>query len=266
VVPPKYHVYVEYQEEEKSGIRFNLSEEELMRTFVKPFNLNKPFWFGGRLLSPSKVERVVVFWSIEDCSKLSLPSGENIASYKDRKQLIDSVCLGKVGGVHLCTDKFLVPKAKRNDGDGLPSSAERLRVHVIHDRDEAMKQAVTGTLKKLGLEPIILREEHNQGKTLLGEFSEYSDVCFAVVLLSPDVQANGAARASQDLVLEFGFFLGKLGGRGVLPVYRDAKGFVLPEEIGGVKYVMFDSEGTWRYKLAQALSSCGFRVDVKKIG
>jgi hypothetical protein len=265
VTPPKYHIYLKYQDEEKSGMRFNLSEEELTRTFVSPFNANKPFWFGCRLLSPSKVDRAVIFWSTEDCSKLKLPNGEGVSTCKDRKQVIDNVCLGKVGGVHLCTEKFLI-SPKGATGEAATVSVERRRVHVVHDRDEAMKQQVVQTLQKLGLEPVVLREQPNQGKTLLGEFSQYSDVTFAVVLLSPEDVSAVTSRANQNVVLELGFFLGKLGSKNVLPIFRDVKGFVLPEEITGVTYAKFDGEGTWRYKLTKGLQNCGFRVDVGKIG
>ncbi|XES78335.1 MAG: TIR domain-containing protein [Candidatus Bathyarchaeia archaeon] len=265
MTPPKYHIYLEYQDEEKSGIRFNLSEEELTRTFVTPFNSNKPFWLGGRLLSPSKVARVVIFWSNDDCSKLRLHSGECVSNCSDRKKVVESVCLGEISGVHLCTEKFLTP-LKDDSGEASMSLTERRQVHVLHGKDEPMKQQVVQTLQKLGLEPVVLREQPNQGKTLLGEFSEYSDVTFAVVLLSPEDPSTVMLKVSQNLVLELGFFLGKLSSKRVMPLFRDVKGFVLPEGILGVTYTRFDREGTWRYKLAKVLQSNGFQVDINKIG
>jgi len=111
---PKYHVYVEYSnDKEKSGIRFNLSHEELVRTFVTPFTASKPFWFCGRLLNPAKVERTVIFCSDEEASKLVLPNREEVAGHKDKKFVMDYICRGKVKGVHVCTEKFLVAPEKK---------------------------------------------------------------------------------------------------------------------------------------------------------
>ena len=273
MTPPKYHIYVECEKDtEKTGIRFNLTEEELMRTFVLPFNEGKPFWLGAKLLSPSKVDRAVIFWSSEDSNKLLLPSGEGLTSSKDKKLVIENICLGKVKGVHLCTERFLPLLGQKDEAAGVASaplvSNGRKRVHIIHGKDEAMKQEVSKTLEKLGFEPVILHEQPNQGRNLLGEFSEYSDVTFAVVLLSPDDNATAAqtAKASQNVILELGFFLGKLGKRSVLPLYRETRNFDLPPDIAGTTYTKFDGEGTWKYKLAKELQNSGYKVDLKKIG
>jgi predicted nucleotide-binding protein len=269
VTPPKYHIFIDYEnDKEKSGIRFNVTEEELMRTFVLPFNEGKPFWFGGRLLSPSKVKRAVIFWSSEDCNKLVLPNGEGVTSCKDKNHVIESVCLGKVKGVHLCTEKFLISDRKTEESQGSASRvvpSGRRRVHIIHGKDEAMKQAVSQILEQIALVPVILHEQPNQGRTLLGEFSEYSDVTFVLVLLSPDEICSAVPRASQNVILELGYFLGKLGRRNVLPLYRETKGFDLPVDIVGVGYAKFDLEGTWKFKLAKSLQDSGYDVDISKI-
>lgn len=263
---PKYHVYLEYSEEDKSGIRFNIYREELIRTFVKPFNANKPFWFGGRLLSPSKVERAVIFWSTEDCNKLILPNGESVTSCKDRKQVVEEVCLGKVNGVHLCTENLIALKSNAGYSGISASLVERRRVHIIHIADEAMKQEVAEAVDLLGLEPVILRDQPNQGQTRLGEFSEYSDMTFAVVLLSPEAAAASPPRVDQNLILQLGFFIGRLGGKSVMPIYRSVKNYVLPQQMAGVDYIQLDAEGNWRYKLAKRLQNHGYYVDLKGIG
>ncbi|MCW4009404.1 MAG: hypothetical protein NWF05_02130 [Candidatus Bathyarchaeota archaeon] len=105
---PKYHLYIEYaQDPEKSGIRFNLSEEELVRTFVNPYETGKPFWFCGRLLKPAKVEKTIIFWSFEDGSTIVLPNREMVAGHPNKKFVMEKICAGRVKGVNICTDKFL---------------------------------------------------------------------------------------------------------------------------------------------------------------
>lgn len=64
------------------------------------------------------------------------------------------------------------------------------RVFVVHGHDNEMKQAVARTVEWLGLEAVILHEEPNRGQTLIEKIERYSDVGFAVVLLSPDDTAT----------------------------------------------------------------------------
>jgi hypothetical protein len=115
VPSPKYHVYLEYEREsEKSGIRLNVSEEELHRTFLIPLKEGKPFWFLGKLLNPSKVQKVIIFWSHEDGGTLVLPNREMIAGHPNKKFVMEKICAGKVKGVTVCTEKFLPSAAKKD--------------------------------------------------------------------------------------------------------------------------------------------------------
>ena len=110
---PKYHIYIEYSEPDKSGIRFNVSHEELESNLRQILShAGQPFWFMGRLLNPHKVTKAVVFWSYETADKLILPNQENLVATKDKKYLIESVLKGKVKGAYLCTEKFLVNDRK----------------------------------------------------------------------------------------------------------------------------------------------------------
>jgi hypothetical protein len=105
---PKYHIYVEYAEPGKSGIRFNVPQEELVRTFSTPFIASQPFWFMGKLLNPLKVKKAVIFWSYEAADKLTLPNQDNLVAAKDKKYLFESIIKGKVKGAYLCTEKFFI--------------------------------------------------------------------------------------------------------------------------------------------------------------
>ncbi len=103
---PKFHIYIEY-EKEKPSMRFNLTEEEVGRLFVKPYTAGKPFLFCGRLFNPSKVQKVHIFWSQEPADKLVLPNREEVANHPDKKFVMDYILRGKLKTVHLCTEKFL---------------------------------------------------------------------------------------------------------------------------------------------------------------
>jgi hypothetical protein len=67
-----------------------------------------------------------------------------------------------------------------------PTVQRSNRVFVVHGHDTEMKQAVARTVERIGLEAIILHERPNRGRTIIEKIERYSDVGFAVVLLSPD--------------------------------------------------------------------------------
>lgn len=109
---PKYHIYLEY-ENEKPTMRFNLSEEELVRTFISLYTAGKLFWFCGRLLKPTKVAKAIIFSSQETADKLVLPNREEVANHPDKKFVMNYILRGKVKAIQVCTEKFLPAASKQ---------------------------------------------------------------------------------------------------------------------------------------------------------
>ena len=216
---PKYHIYIQYAEAEKSGFRFNITQEDLQRTFADPYAEGKQFWHLGRLLNPVKVTKVVVFWSYDEANQLDLPTQESIVAAKDKKYVVESIEKGKVKGAYLCTDKFLVKPQIVAAPTGAQASAKR-RVLVVSGSDDAMKQALTKSLGKLLLVPVLLCEEPGHGRKIVERFTtDYADIGLSVVLLSPDdyvytktdEPSKRRLKPCQDVIFELGFLLGKLG-------------------------------------------------------
>ncbi len=269
---PKYHIYIEYAEADKSGIRFNLPKEELVRTFTEPFNEGKPFWFLGRLLTPRKVARAEIFWSYEAADKLVLPNQENLVAAKNKTYLIETIQKSKVKGAYICTDKFLFGAQKPTQPAASFSGTTRRRVFVVCGSDDDMNLAVTAALERLLLVPVVLYEEPLQGRKIVEQFSDYGDVGFAVVLLSPDDFVYGKNEAAtkrkpkprQEVVFELGFLLGKLGAGRVLCFFREAEGFV-PLDFESLPLVAFDDRDSWKLALMRELTRCGFGVDGNRI-
>lgn len=138
--------------------------------------------------------------------------------------------------------------------------AERQKVFLVHGHDEAAWQGVARFLERLGLQAIILREQPDQGRTIIEKFEDYaSEVGFAVVLLTADdfgaalAVPQQAPRARQNVVFELGYFAGKLG-RGRTCLLR--KGEVeMPSDLYGVIYTEMDSTDGWKIKLARELKA-----------
>ena len=143
--------------------------------------------------------------------------------------------------------------------------AESPKVFVVHGHNEAAKQDTVTFLKSLGLTVIILHEQPNKGRTVIEKFEQNSDVSFAVVLLTPDDEVNSSnrsesptKRARQNVILELGYFIGKLGRDRVCALYVD--GVEIPSDINGVLYVRYDSTRSWRSELAKEIKAAGIEI------
>jgi predicted nucleotide-binding protein len=272
---PKYHIYIEYAEPDKSGIRFNVPQEELVRTISSPFTMGQPFWFLGKLLNPTKVIKAIIFWSYQTADKLFLPNQENLVAAKDKKYLLENILKGKVTGAYLCTEKFLHPTIKNitlSQAVKSPSDSRR-RIFVVCGRDDEMKQAITNALTKLWLVPVVMCEEPSQGRKIVERFTDYSDVGFATVLLSPDDFAYATEesptkrklRPRQDVIFELGFLLGKLGKGNIFVLYKECANFEIPTDFEGMKFTAFDDRDSWKLALVRELTNCGYNVDADRI-
>lgn len=92
-------------------------------------------------------------------------------------------------------------------------------------------------------------------------------MAYAIVLLTPDDVGGKTAqelqpRARQNVVLELGYFLGRLGRDRVCGLHRGE--LELPSDYMGVVYIAFDAGGGWRLQLAKELKAAGFTVDMNK--
>ena len=161
-------------------------------------------------------------------------------------------------------DQGQIPSSAQ--ANGRPSSNQ---VFVIHGRDEGAKQTVARFLETLGLEPVILHEQANQGHTIIEKFEDHADVGFAVALLTPDdvgslkeEKINLNPRARQNVIFEFGYFIGKLDRKRVCALI---KGDVeKPSDYDGVLCIPWDDPDGWKMRLIKELKSAGFQLDANR--
>ena len=67
------------------------------------------------------------------------------------------------------------------------------------------------------------------------------------------------------MILELGYFAGKLGRSRVFSLYREGSKLELPSDIAGVIYTNYDAPGHWRLTLAKELKAAGYNVDLNKL-
>lgn len=132
------------------------------------------------------------------------------------------------------------------------------KVFVVHGHDEALKLSVARLMDKVGIEPIILSEQPNCGSTIIEKIEKNSDVGAAICLFTADDECkDGIKRARQNVVLETGYFWGKLG-RDKIVILAD-KGVELPSDMQGVVYT---DTTNWQFYVCKELKQMGYDVDL----
>ncbi len=158
-----------------------------------------------------------------------------------------------------------------NDLIGSKDLQKRRNVFVVHGRNEAHRESVANVIGRLNYKPIILDEQPHGGKTIVEKFEVFSDVVYAVVLLSADDRGGLASdrtesyslRARQNVILELGFFWGKLGRSKVCALYDD--GVESPSDYTGVGFIKIDTSGRWKNSLAAEMKNAGLNIDLNRI-
>jgi predicted nucleotide-binding protein len=124
------------------------------------------------------------------------------------------------------------------------------KVFIVHGHDEAAKNELEILLRDMGLDPVVLHRQADQGKTIIEKFEAHADVGYAFVLLTPDEVAYLAddedkaddqrikeKRARPNVIWEFGYFVGHLGRHRTCCLYRG--GVALPSDLDGLIYKPF---------------------------
>ena len=135
-------------------------------------------------------------------------------------------------------------------------------VFIIHGHDDAMKKAVQLFLTRANLKDIVLHEQPDKNRTVIEKLiEEGNSAAYVIALLSPDdTQEDGTVRARQNVVLEIGYFIGRLG-REKVRLLRKGE-VVIPSDLQGILFENYDNEGAWRIKLLKEMQAAGLPIDL----
>ena len=164
------------------------------------------------------------------------------------------------------TNEISASYAKTTEATTLTNSRD---VFIVHGHDDHAKLAVVNFIGKLQLNPVVLHEKPNEGRTIIEKFEDHADVAFAVVLMTPDDVGALAAekdklksRARQNVILELGFFLGSLGRKRVCALYKE--NVEIPSDYKGVLFIPMDKNNAWQLSLAREIKAAGIEIDLNK--
>jgi predicted nucleotide-binding protein len=141
-------------------------------------------------------------------------------------------------------------------------------IFIVHGHDAAAKNEVKNLIQLAGLNPVILHEQPNSGRTIIEKFERYGRAAgFAVVLLTPDDVGGPNCnelrlRARQNVVGELFWFAGKLGRERVCALKKGD--LEIPSDFAGIVYTEMDVHGAWKTELLRELRAAGYTVDLEK--
>ena len=146
------------------------------------------------------------------------------------------------------------------------------KIFIVHGHDHKSKNEVEILLKDLGLEPIVLHRKADEGQTIIEKIEKHSNVGYAVILLTPDdvvthvQEQNGEEhtpeyRSRQNVIFEFGYFIGRLGRNRVCCLYKEK--VALPSDVTGMIYKPFKQEiEEIKYSLLKELKAAGYNISL----
>lgn len=154
--------------------------------------------------------------------------------------------------------------------DALPteSAAGTPSIFMVHGHDDAAQRLIRMYVyEQTGSMPISLAEEPGGGTTIIEKFERDSHIAsFVLVLMTPDDVGQTFARhkagetpsprARQNVVLELGYFIGKLGRSRVAVLDANVE---RPSDLAGLSYVQYPGIN-WKDDLRKELKHAGLTL------
>jgi predicted nucleotide-binding protein len=151
------------------------------------------------------------------------------------------------------------------------------KVFVVYGHDKTACTALENMLRKWHLEPIVLEDLPSQGSTIIEKLENYmlsESVGYGVVLATADDEGyiknkpdEKMYRARQNVVLELGMLLTKLGRKKVAIILQQIENMEKPSDISGLIYIPFkdDLEKDTQVLLAKEMVEQGYSIDVQNM-
>ncbi|WP_216821543.1 nucleotide-binding protein [Stenotrophomonas sp. ESTM1D_MKCIP4_1] len=113
------------------------------------------------------------------------------------------------------------------------------RVFISHGRAQDWRAVQAYVEKDLGLLTMELAQEASAGRTIIEKLESGAEQCDSavIVMTGDDADAEGQARARENVIHEIGYFHGRYGRSKVILLHED--GVSVPSNLSGIVYVPF---------------------------
>jgi predicted nucleotide-binding protein len=145
------------------------------------------------------------------------------------------------------------------------------KVFIVYGHDIEAREQSELLLRRMKLEPVILQNLPIGGDTIIEKLEANIDVRYACVLLTPDDEGfpvgnpkEKKLRARQNVILELGMFLVRLGRKRVAILHKGP--LELPSDISGLIYIRFNKRvDEVKERLGAELQEAGFPINIKDL-
>ena len=292
---PYYHVFIEYTDkegQEQYQISYNRSEEYVREQIAIPYMKNKKFVYGGKVIQPTNINHIAIFRSEKGFNSLILPNGKHPVG-QDKKYIRKCFYMNKVEEVEVCTSDFVTspPQEREKPTKTVKPIGEKNKMFIVHGRDDKQALRLQKYLKdKLKVDAVMFDDLPDKGRTIIEQLEYIRDnVGYAFVIATPDdvgcltedieklsrmlasyksVKGQTVAkifemlhtRARQNVVFEFGLFMGALGRKRVCClVKQDTE--ERPSDIDGILYKLFNkSVSEIFHEIPEELTEAGYEI------
>ena len=154
------------------------------------------------------------------------------------------------------------------------SSIQNRKVFVVYGHDNNARTQLEAMLRRWDLEPLILDQLISSGQTIIEKLEEYTQQAnFGIVLATPDDigypkndESKKQYRVRQNVVLELGMLLSRIGRDKVAILLSQAEDMEKPSDIDGLIYIPFkDNIEETKLSLAKEMQNNGYALDIAKL-
>ena len=245
--------------------------DKIKKNVIKPFCRGEILFVNGQKLYPNFVECVRIF-SHEKSIKSMVNDINSKLFYESKKTSEVQLIYDEKFATEVTDDVLEEVREELEDSiynQNEKTNYDKKKIFIVHGHDEKLKMEVELFLTKLDLEPIILSDQANEGRTIIEKLEKYTDVGYGIVLYTACDKGgtkdtdfeNMKFRARQNVIFEHGYLLAKLG-RGKVCALLDGD-VEQPSDINGVLYVSI--KDNWKNSIIKELQAVGYDVDANKI-
>jgi predicted nucleotide-binding protein len=252
------------------------------------------------VLGRGKRVHLVTIGAVDKAALSALVGNRTILAAPERPSAVDvhRICLAVASALHADADwqaggRLFDAAASANvatsmaaELEGAPEQSaqpgsETNAVFIVHGHDYAFLDEVMAFLATTGVEAVVLTRLGRDDQSLFQRFFRYGQKArFALALISADDMGVSCAqygadgvgeralqfRARQNVILELGFFFGRLGWQNVFvlqkPPPKVYPNFERPSDLDGVVFNVMDGSGSWKGELVERLRKAGFTLKV----
>ena len=167
--------------------------------------------------------------------------------------------------------------AQNNDQKNIQTNGpvnQNKKVFVVYGHDVNARTQLEAMLRRWELEPLILDQLVSGGQTIIEKLEEYTNQAnFGIVLATPDDigypkkdETKKRYRVRQNVALELGMLLAKMGREKVAILLSQAEDMESPSDIQGLLYMPFkDNVEEAKLSLAKEMQNNGYTLDIAKL-